>query len=303
MLVRSTLCGIILTLLCVQKATGQEPVTVDTLLTDFYNNFDSVESNREVKNDIEKLIEEHPNDPHLYSFRATVEWTLIGHELRLKMNENKNISKDNMWAKRLQTHNEMIDRGIALTNNKTDPDSIFARTALFFERGKLIYRFGNGPKSADLITAEGIRILNIENLPCQTYFFLGTIRFGMSTQGKLGRFAIYLFSKNYEVIQKLDRDVFNIKKSVKWLELAYQCDYDTIIHKKMWAETAFFLVNAYNTIRKNLSTTEELAILEKEIVITDMLTLSFPKNKDIAQHHVNLKLRHAILANYIARSQ
>lgn len=298
MCMRYAFFGICAFFLLPGMAHAQKTVEVDALLSEFYNNFNSVEKNRAVKEGIERLIEQYPDDPYLYSFWASVEWILTGHELKIEVSDRQNISEDKQWAKRLKTYTRVIDKGLTLTKEKTDHDSFMARAELLFEKSKLQYRFFGDLRGADRTTAELIAFLqNRES--CHNYFFWGSARFGLSTQGILTRAFIPFLSYTYEALKKLDTDVYNIEKSVEWLEHAYRCGYDTPSRKKLWIETAFFLANAHESRRQNHSVREELPILEKQISILGILTLMFPGHQKVVKHYEYLELRKTTLKNFL----
>ena len=296
MRIRYAILGAILILVSVKTVKGEnvhDPNT-DAFVAEFYNNFVSIQSNKAVKEKIERLIEKHPQNPHLYGFWASVEWTLIGRELGLKANEVMNISKNQKYAQRLTIYKQMLERGF----NQVENDNLL-EAVLLFERGKLEYRFLGDLRGADKTSAEIVRKLSNES-SCHKYFFLGSIRFSMSTQGKIQQFAIYMLSENYKELQKLDNDVFSKDKSMEWLELAYKCPYDAL-SRKIWIDNAFFLISAYEIYKKNLSVRGEMPVLEKEIRVSSVLTAMFPQNTAMIEKHNLVELRHKTLSNYLKR--
>lgn len=272
---------------------SQDPPNTDALISEFYNNFTSKESNKDIKEKIEQLIKLNPENPYLYSFWASVEWTLIGRELGLSLSETKNLSKNNDYSKRILEYRRVLEEGLKQAELKSGEEKEIAKAEIFLERSKLQYRFLGNLRDADKTSAEIIKALR--NLTsCRKYFFLGTLRFGMSEQGKFKRFAIYLFSESYKELAKIDPDVFSKNKSVEWLENAHKCGYNEA-SKKAWIENAFFLINAYDSYRQNVSTRERLAVLEKEFNIAESLNNMFPQNKDLSKKKLLIE---NIMANY-----
>ena len=282
-----------------KTAYGQNTEDVDALISEFYNNFTSEESNRTIKEKIEQLIKLRPENPHLYSFWASVEWVLIGRELGLALGDKKNISDNEIYAPRITRHEQMVKIGLEYTE-KIDSEKELAKAALLLEKSKLQYRFLGNIRDADKTSAKIIQI--IDNSPsCYKYFYLGSMRFSMSNRSRIERLGIYILSDSYAELYKIDRDVFNKNKSIEWLERAYQCEQKSMGQKKTWIETTFFLANAYNTYRKGLQIEDELPILEKETKITGELNALFPKNNDLAKRHKLNKLRQETLTYYLKR--
>lgn len=260
---------------------SQGPPNTNALISEFYNNFTSKESNKDIKEKIERLIKLNPENPHLYSFLASVEWTLIGRELGLSLSETKNLSKNGDYAKRIFEYRKILEEGLKQAELKSGEEKEIAKAEILLEHSKLQYRFLGNLRDADKISVEITKSLR-NSTSCHKYFFLGTLRFGMSEQGKFKRFAIYLFSESYKELAKIDPDVFSKNKSIEWLEIAQKCGFDEN-SKKLWIENEFFLINAYDSYRQNVTTRERLTVLEKEFSVVKSLNTMFPKNKDLAK--------------------
>ena len=300
MLAKRVIWFTVLTFLHAEAMHAQESYEIDSLVSEFYNNFVSKESNKEVKENIERLLERYPENPYLYNFWASVEWILMGRELGLKLNETKNISKDSAYTKRIAIYERMIEKGLLESAKLSDEEKSLSKAALLFEKSKLQYRFFEDIKSADKTSAAVIQILE-NTSSCHKYFFLGSIRFSLSNQSKAKQLAIYFLSDSYEELYKLDSDVFNKEKSIEWLKRAYECGYSAVKHKNIWIETAFILINAYANYRRGLSLDNELVIIKKEMAISHALALMFPQNEDLLYLHKYNGVRQKVLENYLKK--
>src|SRR3989344_717546 len=108
------------------------------------------------------LLEKYPDDPYVYDLWASTEWLLIGRELNLRADEQKDITNLINYRERAENYRRMVEKGLALTENKTDEKTLFARAVLKFDQAKFSARYESrltGLKKADREAAEGIKIL------------------------------------------------------------------------------------------------------------------------------------------------
>jgi len=256
------------------------------------------------------LLEKYPDDPYVYDLWASTEWLLIGRELNLRADEQKDITNLINYRERAENYRRMVEKGLALTENKTDEKTLFARAVLKFDQAKFSARYESrltGLKKADREAAEGIKILKqtIKANPnfCSAYLFLGGNRLQLSTRPNFAeRLLVWKFSKVYAELYSIDKDVFNEKKSVEWLEKSYYfCDVDHPWEKKTWLETAFLLAGAYRNYHKKMPVKEEVSVLPKEISLLKSLSARFPQNQDLARMLSERELRLKVLQNYFSK--
>lgn len=279
------------------------------ILEEFYNHFDSVEENAKAKKAIFELIRKYPDEPYLYNVWALTEWVLIGHELGIKIDEQKDIVEIPIYLNRVSEYHKLVDEGISLTDGKDDQKSLLLRAAFFFDKAKFIARFEgglSGLRRADKESANSIKIIIkifSENGDfCPGYLIPGITRFGLAAKTEpwsFNRLIVRTSSKTYNALYDFDSDVFNKNKSLQLLERMYYCKGQEIWFEKFWLESAFFLASAYGNYRKDLKITEELQILkEKEIPLLRRLAGMFPGNNDLAKKFELARLRQKILENY-----
>lgn len=288
----------------------------DQILLNFYNYFDNLESNRQAKKDTEQLIALFPEEPYLYELWATIEWTLLGHELGLKLGENKDLSSLPIYQARAANYEQMIRKALALTVSVQEKTTrkLNAQAALRFERSKFLVRFSEGTGrliKADEETRQGIKALGeiLVDLPdfCPAYFFLGAIRHLLisgSEAWSIKRGLVRFGSKSYKTLGQLpiiQEDVFDEEETVRWLEKAFACGYQEWWFKKSWIENGFLLTEVYAKYRQKKDLVQELIILEKrELPLLIHLTNLFPANQGLSQKLKERQLREEILKKYLA---
>lgn len=282
---------------------------VDAIFDKMYNHSRVLALDKEAENLARILLEKYPHDPYIYNLWASTEWLLIGRELNLKANEQREIGEIDGYRERGRRYRQIVDKGLILTENSSDKKILFIRAALMFDHAKFSARYESrlsGLRRADKEAAEGIRILKkviqIDPNFCSAYFLMGGNRLQLSTKTNVvEKLFAWKFSKVYNELYSLDSDVFNEKKSIEWLEKAYQCGFPQLWLKKTWLETSFLLMGAYRDYGKELDIKDEMAILQKEIPLLKRLCTIFPQNRDIVQILTEREFRLKILQSYFSK--
>lgn len=287
----------------------QQRKEVNTVFDKMYNHSRMLALDKEAESLARVLLEKYPHDPHFYNLWASTEWLLIGRELNLKVDEQKEINEIDGYLERSQHYRQIVDKGLGLTENSNDEKMLFVRASLMFDHAKFSARYESrfsGLKRADEEAAEGIRILKrvLGENPrfCSAYFFLGSNRLHLTTKTNfINRLFIWKFSDVYEELYSIDSNVFSEKKSMEWLEKSYQCEHHQVWQKKIWLETNFLLAGAYENYGKKLGIKDEMAVLLKEISLLKELQAIFPQNQDIVQILAKKEFRLKILQNYFSK--
>lgn len=297
-------------------AETQKYQDIDAVLNKSYNHSHQLSADQEAEVMARALLEKYPDDPYVYNLWASMEWLLIGRELNLRADEQKEIREINGFKERAQRYRDTVNKGLALTessdpasSNTSDERSLFLRAALKFDHAKFSARYESrysGLKRADQEAAEGLKILKgiLKNNPnfCSAYLFLGGNRLQLSTKTSLfQRPFIWGLSSVYAQLYSIDSDVFNDKKSIEWLEISYQCHYAQPWMKKGWLETNFLLAGAYRDYGKKLNPRDEIPVLKKEVSLLEQLTAMFPQNQDIVQMLSERVLRLKTLEDYFSK--
>ncbi len=288
---------------------AQKYQDVDELFYQILNHSRLLSADQEAEKTARHLLEKYPDDPYLYNLWASTEWLLIGRELNLKADEQREIDQTEGYDQRAKRYQANTEKGLALTEGKNDSKNLFLKATLKFDQAKFASRYEShisGLNHADQKAGEGIQILKqiLAANPnfCSVYFFLGGTRLQLATKvGGLNWIFVRLFSETYTQLRSLDSDVFNEQKSIEWLEKAYQCGYPQPWLKKTWLETTFLLAKAYRDYGKGLGTREEMAVLQKEVPLLKQLGGMFPQNQDVASMLVERELRLKVLQNYFSK--
>ncbi|TSC74631.1 MAG: hypothetical protein G01um101444_236 [Parcubacteria group bacterium Gr01-1014_44] len=290
-------------------AETQKYQEIDEVLNKTYNHSRQLSADKEAEAMARILLEKYPDDPYVYNLWASLEWLLIGRELNLRADEQKDIREVNGYKERVQRYRDTVNNGLTLTENTKDERSLFLRSALKFDHAKFSARYESkysGLKRADKEAGEGIQILReiLKANPsfCSAYLFLGGNRLQLSTKTSLyQRPFIWGFSGVYSEIYSINTDVFNEQKSIEWLEISYRCHYSHPWMKKGWLETNFLLIGAYRDYGKKLNPRDEIPVLKKEVPLLKQLTAMFPQNQDIAKMLSERELRLKTLENYFSK--
>ncbi|MDP3731151.1 MAG: hypothetical protein Q8R34_01505 [bacterium] len=290
-------------------AETQKYREIDAVLNKSYNHSRVLSADKEAESMAWTLLGKYPNDPYVYNLWASLEWLLIGRELDLKADEQKDIAQIKGYEERAKRYRDTVNKGLALTENTSDERTLFLRAALKFDHAKFSARYESrfsGLRKADQEAAEGIGILRemIKKKPsfCSAYLFLGGNRLQLSLKtNALEKLLAWKISKVYNELYYIDSDVFNDQKSVEWLEISYRCRYSQPWMKKGWLEANFLLAGAYRDYGKKTGTRDEMPILKKEVPLLEHLANMFPQNQDIAAILETRKLRLTILENYFSK--
>ena len=282
---------------------------IDDVFNKMYNHSRLLSADKEAESMAKALLEKYPDNPYLYNLWASLEWLLIGRELNLRADEQREIAGINGYKERVQRYRDTVNKGLALTENSSDERLLFLRAALKFDHAKFSARYEGGLfryKRADQEAAEGIEILRevISRNPsfCSAYLFLGGNRLQLSTKLNLAQQLLaWKSSRVYKELYVIDSDVINERKSIEWLEISYRCHYSQPWMKKGWLETNFLLVGTYRNYRKKLGIKDEIGILQKEVPLLQQLSGMFPQNQDIAKILIETELRLKILGNYFSK--
>jgi len=304
----------LLLLMFLQTSPSYEAVKergFEEVLSRIYNHTRLLEADQEAEKMARSLLEKYPDDPYTYTIWASIEWLLIGRELNLKADEQKDIRKIRGYENRTKQYRELVNKGLALTENKTDEKSLFLRAALQFDHAKFSARYEGGfggLDKADKEAAEGLKIAKIilAQKPnfCSAYFFLGGSRLQFSTKVPWYKKPfVWGISRAYKELYNLDGDVINEKKSIEWLERVYHCGFPQPWLKKVWLETNFVLVGAYDNFDKKHSPKEEMDTLLKEVPLLQKLSSLFPQNQDLAQRRSDKEARLQVLQKTILKQK
>ena len=295
------------------ESADEKYLKLNQVLFEFYNHFESLEKNAEAKKSAEKLLEQYPDDPYFYDLWASIEWTLIGHELNLKIDEQAKISHLPNYAERAAKYYALVEKGLSLTESaegQIKAKTLLARANLFFDRAKFTARFGNGLSDlsrADKDSAEAIKtlknLLAEDQSFCPAYFLMGAVRYGLTakTENSLTyQFFVWLKSKTYAEFYQTDKNVLDKTRALEWLEKSYQCENPELWLKKNWIESAIFLAGSYENYKKDLKIAKELELMEtKEMPLLENLISLFPENKGLKEKLDLVNLRVRILKNYL----
>lgn len=285
----------------------QKYIEIDEILTKSYNHSRQLSADQEAEAMARTLLEKYPDDPYAYHLWASMEWLLIGRELNLKADEQKDITKLDKYKERAKRYRNLVDKGLLLTENAQDEKLLFLRAALQSDHAKFTARYDGGGifrfRQADKEAAEGIRILKkiLENNPgfCSAYLFLGANRLQLSTKLNLAQQLLaWKGSRIYNELYTIDSNVVDEKKSIEWLEISYACHYFQPWMKKGWLEANFLLIGAYQGYGNRLNVRDQIPILKKEIPILRRLSAIFPQNQDVADMLSSRELRLKTLENY-----
>lgn len=282
---------------------------VETVLTKMYNHTRLLTADKEAEGMALALLTKYPDDPYVYHLWASAEWLLIGRELNLKADEQKDISAINDYQERAERYRQLVDKGLALTENAADEKLLFLRGALEFDHAKFSARYESrlsGLRRADKEAAEGVKILRsiLQTNPrfCSAYLLLGGNRFQISVKtNAIEKLLAWKFSKVYSELYAVDKDVFNEQKSVSWLERAYRCESPELWSEQIELEAGFLLAEAYRHFGKQQNIKDELAILKKEVPLLNRLSGTLPQNSDLSKMLAERELRLKILTNYFSK--
>lgn len=274
----------------------------------FYNYIDSIDKNIEVKLAVEKLIQEHPNNPWLYDLWAAIEWNLIGLELGIPLEKRENILDKPLYRQRTEKYYRMTEQGLQLAEqmlidfNQSFPKQhqwIFAKAALHFTAGKFAVRFEEGLgglRKGDKAGAPGIRelrkILAQDPHFGPAFFLLGITRYQLSRQGFIFRTLIKYSSKSasYRELGEMCNVVFDKKESIAWIEKAQQYGAPEPWMKRNWLEATLALEGIYDRQRKDFNAPEEMAFIkQKYLPLLELLVDTLSENKKYAQKLEQLK--------------
>lgn len=280
---------------------------IEAVLTKMYNHTRLLTADKEAESMAKALLDKHPNDPYVYHLWASAEWLLMGRELNLKADEQKDISAINGYQERAEHYRQLVSKGLALTEKTFDHDILFIRGTLWFDQAKFSARYEShlsGLRRADQEAAEGIRTFRniFQNNPdfCSAYLLLGGNRLQMSIKtNAIEKLLAWKFSKAYGELYLLDKDVFNEQKSIQWLEKAYRCESSEIWAQQTELEAGFLLTGAYRHFGRQLGIKEELGILKKEVPLLNRLSHTFPQNTDLVRMLTERELRLKVLTNYL----
>lgn len=284
---------------------------IESLLSKMYNHTRQLSADKEAEKTARELLAKYPDDPLFYDIWASAEWLLIGRELNLKADEQRDVGEINGYGERAKKYRTTVEKGLSLTAGKNDEKNLFLRAALKFDQAKFSARYEgkfSGLKQADEQAAEGIKILRqllgINHNFCSAYFFLGGNRFQLTSKTdpwSIKRVFVRNFSAIYNELYVLDKDVFDEKKAIEWLEIASNCGYPQPWLKKAWLENSFLLIDAYRQYAKGIGIENELSILNKEVLLLKQMTGALPQNSDLTQILNEKELRLKVLQNYFSR--
>ncbi|MBI2676806.1 MAG: hypothetical protein HYX21_02565 [Candidatus Yanofskybacteria bacterium] len=298
-----------------QNQEEQRYEQLNRVVDSFYNNFESKESNAQDLKDAWELLRKYPDDPYFYDLWASIEWVLLGHELGVGLDKQKNISDNMELAGRAKKYHEIVGQGFKLASSQDNHKHLLAQAILLFSQAKFIYRFeGNlsGLSQADKDTADGIKILKkiLKENPDfhSAYFFLGATRYGLASKtDPLSLKRLFVRWKSYtysELYYFADDDVFNKSTALKWIEKSYENSYDKPWLKKTWLESALLLAEVYDDQREKFmnggKSKNEWLVLEKEVSLLEKLVTTFPNRSDIARKLQLTKPRLKVLENYFS---
>lgn len=301
--------ALILLLFQLSSAETEKYREIDAVFSQMYNHSRLLSADKEAEKMARTLLEKYPDDPYVYNLWASLEWLLIGRELNLRADQQKEIREINNYKERAEQYRSTVNKGLALTENTDDERSLFLRAALQFDHAKFSARYEShysGLKQADKEAGEGLKVLKkvLEGNRnfCSAFVFLGGNRLQLSTKTKLfERPFIWGLSNVYAQLNSIDSDVFNEKKSIEWLEISYRCHYSQPWMKKGWLETNFLLIGAYRDYGKKLGAREEIPVLKKEVSLLKKLVDMFPQNQDVGQMLSERELRLKVLENYFSK--
>ncbi len=264
---------------------------IEVILNKTYNHTRLLEADKEAERLAQALMGKYPDDPSVYDLWASAEWLLIGRELNLKADEQKDLSRVNGYKERIQRYHHSVEKGLALTENSVDERMLFLQAALKFDQAKFAAKYEgrfSGLRKADKEAAEGLKILKgiLKDNPnfCSAYLFLGANRLQFSTKVKwYQKPFVWATSRAYNELYAFDGDVINEKKSIEWLERAYHCGYPEPWLKKAWLETSIILIGAYDNFDQKHGGKEEMDTLLKEVPLLQKMAALFPQNQDLGQ--------------------
>ncbi|OGF64869.1 hypothetical protein A2661_03105 [Candidatus Giovannonibacteria bacterium RIFCSPHIGHO2_01_FULL_45_24] len=283
----------------------------EAVLNKTYNHTRLLEADQEAERMARVLIHKYPDDPYIYALWASAEWLLIGRELNLRADEEKDVTQVNGYKERVQRYHYFVEKGLSLTENSIDEHMLFMRATLKFDQAKFAAKYEgrySGLRKADQAAAEGIKILKdiLRSNPnfCSAYLFLGANRLQFSTKIKwYEKPFVWASSRAYGELYAFDGDVINEKKAIEWLERAYHCGYPQPWQKKAWLETSFILVGAYGDFGKKRGKKEEMDTLLKEVPLLQKIVAFFPQNKDLGQRLSQKESRLETLQNTIFKQK
>ncbi|MBI2057708.1 MAG: hypothetical protein HYT63_01865 [Candidatus Yanofskybacteria bacterium] len=298
-----------------QNQEEQKYEQLNKIVDSFYDNFESKEINAQNLENAWELLRKYPDDPYFYDLWSSIEWVLLGHELGVGLDKQKNISDNVELAGRAKKYHEIVGQGFKLASSQDNHKHLLAQAILLFSQAKFIYRFeGNlsGLSQADKDTADGIKVLKriLKENPNfhSVYFFLGATRYGLASKtDPLSFKRLFVRWKSYaynELYYFADDDVFNKSTALKWIEKSYENSYDEPWLKKTWLESALLLAEVYDDQREEFKNSgkskNEWLILEKEVPLLKRLVTTFPNRKDMAKKLELANPRLKVLSNYFS---